>query len=296
VIIAKVDCKEEPEICTDHEILGYPTLKFFKAGQQKDGEKYRGSRELEALTSWVLEKTGSKKPEKQPVEGLVELTEDNFDAHIANGRHFVKFFAPWCGHCRNLAPTWEKLAEKYADSKDVSVGKVDCTQDVDLCKRFEVRGYPTLLFLQNGGKVVEKYQGSRTLDDLTKFVEKIVKEDPKKPDTTELAPILLTEDNFDAEISTGVTFVKFFAPWCGHCRNLAPVWTDLTRKVDNAKIAKVDCTQHDNLCSNNEVQGYPSLVLFKDGKRIEEYNGSRDIDDLKEFVDRHSKNSNKDEL
>ncbi|XP_022671125.1 thioredoxin domain-containing protein 5-like isoform X2 [Varroa destructor] len=175
VIIAKVDCTEEPEICTDHEIQGYPTLKFFKAGQKKNGEKYRGSRELEALSSWVLEKIGSKKPEKQPVEGLVELTDATFDAHIASGKHFVKFFAPWCGHCRNLAPTWEKLAEKYASSKDVTVGKVDCTVHVDLCKRFEVRGYPTLLFLQNAGKAVEKYQGSRTLDDLSNFVDKMVK-------------------------------------------------------------------------------------------------------------------------
>lgn len=107
--------------------------------------------------------------------GLVELTDATFDAHIASGKHFVKFFAPWCGHCRNLAPTWEKLAEKYASSKDVTVGKVDCTVHVDLCKRFEVRGYPTLLFLQNAGKAVEKYQGSRTLDDLSNFVDKMVK-------------------------------------------------------------------------------------------------------------------------
>lgn len=47
---------------------------------------------------------------------------------------------------------------------------------------------------------------------------------------------------------------------------------------------------------NTQVQGYPSLIIFKDGKRVEEYSGSRDIDDLKDFVDRHAKDSSKDEL
>lgn len=299
VVIAKVDCTEEPEVCTEHDIQGYPTLKFFKAGQLKDGEKYRGSRELDALNSWVLEKIGEKKPDKKTTEGLHDLTDQTFDKHIASGRHFIKFFAPWCGHCKNLAPTWEQLASKYASSGDVSIAKVDCTQYGEICKKFEVRGYPTLLFLQNGGDSVEKYQGSRALGDLASFVDKMVKTEPKKADksgdNSDAVPILLTEENFDNEIGDGVTFVKFYAPWCGHCRNLAPTWTDLARKVPNAKIAKVDCTEHENLCTNNEVQGYPTLVIFKDGKRIEEYNGSRDLDDLKEFVDRHA-GQPKDEL
>jgi len=59
---------------------------------------------------------------------------------------FIKFYAPWCGHCKSLAPIWDELADKYADSSSVVVGSVDCTteENKDLCGEYGVQGYPTL--------------------------------------------------------------------------------------------------------------------------------------------------------
>ena len=63
-------------------------------------------------------------PKNVPTGGLFDLTDDSFPKHIETGSHFIKFYAPWCGHCKRLAPTWEDLAMQYLDQEDVSVAKV----------------------------------------------------------------------------------------------------------------------------------------------------------------------------
>ena len=64
--------------------------------------------------------------------------------------HFIKFYAPWCGHCKKLAPTWSELADELKHNQNVSIGQVDCTQAHNLCKKLEITGYPTLKSFYSG--------------------------------------------------------------------------------------------------------------------------------------------------
>jgi len=94
------------------------------------------------------------------------LSSANFDGFLKeNEKVFVKFYAPWCGHCKNLAPVWEEVASDIND--DVKVAKVDCTVNDALCSRFSVRGFPTLILFDNDDSY--RYNGKRTARELEAF-------------------------------------------------------------------------------------------------------------------------------
>ncbi|KAF0714139.1 Aste57867_4026 [Aphanomyces stellatus] len=85
---------------------------------------------------------------------------------------------------------------------------------------------------------------------------------------------------------TDVVFAKFFAPWCGHCKSLAPAWKELSATfapLDNVKVVDVDCDAHGDLCSAHDIQGYPTLKLYRNNQ-YEEYQGQRTLKALTDFL------------
>lgn len=231
---------------------------------------------------------------------VVVLDDDNFDEHTASGDWFLEFYAPWCGHCKNLAPVWEDLATQ-AKAKGLRVGKVDCTQNKEIGSRFEVKGYPTIKFLKDNQ--LYAYKGARKVDDFLKFAESgykavdpfpvpapaVVVEEAEDVEGQTAGGVgevqILTAENFTLATNGGKWFVKFYAPWCGHCKSLAPTWektaSELKGKVN---IAKVDCTTDGFVCQLFGVRGYPTLKFFKGDGLVRDYSGVREVSDFSDFA------------
>lgn len=91
---------------------------------------------------------------------------------------FIEFYAPWCGHCKKLAPVWDELGEKLKD-EDVEVVKMDASNN-DVPSPFEVRGFPTLYWVPKNAKSKPvKYEGGRDVDDFLKYAAKQATEELK---------------------------------------------------------------------------------------------------------------------
>lgn len=101
---------------------------------------------------------------------VVHLTGKNYDDLIMDGKvYFVKFYAPWCGHCKRLADTWKQLGDNFKGSSKIAIAHVDCTTDRDVCTTADVKGYPTLKVMYKGEEI-KPYKGQREYAALKTFI------------------------------------------------------------------------------------------------------------------------------
>jgi len=110
-------------------------------------------------------------PEGWNSEAVAVLVGKNFKevAYDTTKKVFVEFYAPWCGHCKSLAPIWKQLGEKFTGDDSVIIAKMDATANE--VEDFEIQGFPTLKFFPSGSDKVLDYSGERTLDAMTEYVK-----------------------------------------------------------------------------------------------------------------------------
>lgn len=158
------------------------------------------------------------------VEGSHTLTTNNFDSYSHEYPILVvNFYAPWCYWSKRLKPSWEKAAktmrERYDPEMDgrILLAKVDCTEEVELCRRHHIQAYPSIRMFRKGSDVRddhghhdhESYYGDRDTDSLVKAMEGLV------------APIPLEESHklaLDGKHKNTAENVKRPAPKAGGCR------------------------------------------------------------------------------
>lgn len=229
---------------------------------------------------------------------VVELTPKNFDKLVINSDEIwiVEFYAPWCGHCQALTSDYKKAATALKGV--VKIGAVNADEHKSLGSRYGVKGFPTIKVFGADKNKPTDYQGARTAQGIADAAIDAAKSkitaalggkksrsNSKSKDSNDV--VELTDDNFDKLVmdSDDIWLVEFYAPWCGHCKNLAPVWasaaTELKGKV---KLGALDATVHTVKASEYNIRGYPTIKYFpagrKDSESVVDYDGGRSSSDI----------------
>ncbi|KAJ2133899.1 hypothetical protein IW136_004843, partial [Coemansia sp. RSA 678] len=112
-----------------------------------------------------------------------------------------------------------------------------------------------------------------------------VKSEPTEQYNVDGEVVVLTKENFAERTAAGPWFIEFYAPWCPHCQHLAPEWDRLSVAMrGKVNIGKVNCDEAGQLCSQQNVQGFPTLKMMWEGESSA-YKGPRDLDNMQSFVE-----------
>ncbi|KZF25322.1 putative disulfide isomerase [Xylona heveae TC161] len=188
-------------------------------------------------------------------------------------------------------------------------GKLDCVAYGDTCEKNDVNAWPTLSMFKDG-KLLKAFTGVKDLESLSAFVEETLESirpgsrpkeglllpevgashapkqaKPKRTPNPAGQSVPLNAESFQSLVTTTQDpwFVKFYAPWCHHCQAMAPTWAELGIQMkEKLNIGEVNCDEQSRLCKDAKISGFPTLLFFRGGERIE-YEGLRGLGDLQSF-------------
>lgn len=202
-------------------------------------------------------------------DNVVVLTDDNFDEYIKAHEHvLVKFYAPWCGHCKKLAPEYSKAAVEL-EKENLFLAQVDATVQKKLAEKYHIQGYPTLKLFTNGKDI--EYNGGRTEKEIIAWMKK---------KTGPAVQTLNTVEEIEKFIDQEVALVYF-----GDKKEQIDIFESIARENEDFQFGLVK--------SEEGIKKYEaekdSVVLFKkfDEKR-NDLKGEITKEKINEFIKSHS--------
>lgn len=312
-VLAALDATKEGAIATQFGVKGYPSVKYFVNGEFKFDVNVRDAEKIVQFMKNPSEPPAPPPPEtpwEDEPSHVEHLNDESFKPFLKKKKHvLVMFYAPWCGHCKRAKPEFVRAADHFKDDPKVELAAVDCTKHQAVCQVYEVRGYPTMKYFSYL-KEVKEYSGGRTDKDFIKYLQ-----DPSAADASTTAGgdqkaepfgvypgsdavLVLTDANFETKTKAeNKMVVMFYAPWCRHCTDLKPAFSEAAQTLATGKrgsLGAVDCTVQKRTCEKYKIEGFPTLKYFEMGEFRRDYDSQRTVEAIVEFV--KGEKTNKDEL
>lgn len=221
-----------------------------------------------------------------PLTNVVSLSVLNFDNLVISGDEIwiVKFYTPNCSKSQALVPEYEKTANALKGL--IKIGAINIEREKELAERYGIDESPTIKIFAGDKEKPITYEGDKTARGLALAILKAAKAQVKPKLVEQEIPlsavIKLTDANFEKTVlhSDDMWLVEFFAPWCGHCKKLAPEWKKAAEKLKGkAKLGALDATIYPKQTEKHNIDGYPTIKFFPPGKKTTEdgiiYDGPR---------------------
>lgn len=153
---------------------------------------------------------------------MIELTDANFDKIVFNNKQgvMVEFFAPWCGHCKNLEPQWKSAASELKGK--VLFGALDATVHQSKASQYNIRGFPTIKYFPPGSTSASDavdYEGGRQASDLIAYANSRVAENLPPPELKQLVSQEVFTEACDGKQLCVITFFPQLLDCQSKCRN-----------------------------------------------------------------------------
>ena len=310
----------------NYGIKGFPTLKLLYVDDGKiKSSDYNGGRTAKEMLDYIFDKAKSfaakRIGEKKASGGggggsksgggggggaadpfysgtdVVGLNDANFKEEVLSSEEpvLVEFYAPWCGHCKNLKPEWISSASQLK-GKGVKIAAIDCTTNQATCGQYSVQGYPTIKFFKNKKPV--DYQGAREASAIVAYAMENGGRAAPPPEVVELVDDHVFEKNCvgdgDDVAAKQLCFIVFLPDILDSKASGRNSYISILKKVaDKYKDRPfsylwVSANKQPKLEEFFGVGGfgYPALIAFKPKDKYSVARSAFELGHVSDFIDR----------
>ncbi|CAI5955835.1 unnamed protein product [Closterium sp. NIES-64] len=225
---------------------------------------------------------------------VVDLTPHNFADYVGGEKAvFVEFYAPWCGHCKKVAPEYERLAAAVKDVAALTVGKVNCEEHKALCDKHSIRSFPTFRWFPAHQTTPENFKGRRDADDFINFINEKLGTRVSLPGAVSHVVALCTDNFNHAALDDSLhALVMFYTHGSRQSKGLFPMYEKVAaafRAESSVVVGKVDVGRCPELKLKYSISMTPELIWFPRHNKVGEvYRKARSVRDLVAFINQQA--------